>query len=492
MSQIPEDDRIEAAGDTVPRAPTVPRRTWLALSVAGVSILLFVLDSGLLAVSFPAIEREFPATPRSVLSWAATGFLVAQASLLLLSGRIADRAGRKLVYLGGVILFTTGALATSLAPTPSWLIGARVLQGAGAAFLTSSALALVLPLFPLSRRSAAIGVWGSIGSVGAVLAPTIGALVVLNQSWRWTFAGMVPIGILTVLVGRRVLDEPVTTRRPVAVDVVSVATGSFGLGCMATGLSQGRRWGWGSPLTVCVGAAAAGLLAIFVIRSRREVDPLFEVSLFRYRQWTANTIAAGFQQVGFFAWFLTTPLILVNLWGWTVLRAGGALAVGQVVAGMSGLFGGRWADRRGSTVPICAGAVVSAIGLLWLVFAASAQPDFWGVFLPACVIMGAGFGICGILTTGGALHGLPEHVLGAANSAHQLLRRIAGLIGVVLALAIVGDQTGPAILDAARQVWLMVAAAHLAMCVPLLLTARAGSDRRRVRVDRAEQVPATS
>jgi EmrB/QacA subfamily drug resistance transporter len=441
--------------------------------VGTASIFLFVLDSGLLSVAFPAIERDFSTTSRSTLSWAATGYLVALAGLLLVSGRLSDTKGRKPVYLFGVALFTIGAIATVAAPTPALLILARVVQGAGGAFLTSSALAMVLPLFPLERRGSVVGIWGGIGSIAAVLAPTAGALIVENISWRAAFAIEIPLGIATFIAGLLTLPTaapPVTTT--VRINLRSAFSGSIGLGLSAAVLSQGRRWGWTSRATLTAAVLGVTLLVTFFLLSKRDESPLFDFRLLRYRDWTSNTLAAGLQQIGFFTWFLTTPLILVNIWGWSVLKAGAAMALGQVASTVSGFLGGRWADRVGTKIPIVSSAFVTLLGPLWLAIAATSKPDFVKVFLPATLLMGAGGGICGMLTTAGALSRLPESVMGAANGAHQVFRRIFGLIGVAVALAVLGEAKGADLIGPARVVWLIIAVAHLAMCLPLVLKPR--------------------
>jgi EmrB/QacA subfamily drug resistance transporter len=459
-------------------APTIPRRSWVALAVGTASIFLFVLDSGLLSVAFPAIEKEFAGTSRSTLSWAATGYLVALAGLLLVSGRLSDTKGRKPVYLFGVALFTIGAVATVSAPTPGLLIAARVIQGAGGAFLTSSALAMVLPLFPMERRGSVVGIWGGIGSIAAVLAPTAGAWTVQNISWRAAFSIEIPLGVATFVAGWLTLPSaaaPVAST--VRINPRSALSGSIGLGLSAAVLSQGRRWGWTSRGTVGAAVVGVGLLVTFFALSKRDESPLFDFNLFGYRDWTTNTLAAGLQQIGFFTWFLTTPLILVNIWGWSVLEAGAAMALGQVASTVSGLLGGRWADRVGTTKPIVISAMVTLLGPLWLAIAATSKPNFVGVFLPATLLMGAGGGICGMLTTGGALSRLPDSVMGAANGAHQVFRRIFGLIGVAVALAVLGEAKGADLLGPARVVWLIIALAHVAMCIPLLLKPRTATAR---------------
>jgi EmrB/QacA subfamily drug resistance transporter len=449
----------------------VSRRTWVALAAASASIFLFVLDSGLLSVSLPAIEKQFPATPRSTLSWVATGYLVALASLLLVGGRVADRRGRKRVYLAGLAAFSFGAALTALAPNASLLIAARVVQGAGGAFMTASSLALVLPEFPQSRRHAAIGVWGAIGSIAAILAPTVGARVVDGWSWRVCFWAVAAIGSAAAIVGGRVLREPVDETRAAEINPASVITGSGGLGLLVLALSQGRRWGWQSSATIMVAAAAVALLVVFGAISRRERSPLLDLRLFNFPQWTTNTLAAGLQQIGFFSWFLTTPLILVNVWKWSVFRAGSAMALGQVASAITGFLGGRWADRRGTALPIVSTALITALGPLWLILTITTTPSFWRVFLPATLLIGAGGGVCGMLTTGGALEAMPPDTLGSANSAHQLFRRIAGTLGVAVALAMLGDRKGTDLLGGAKAVWLMIVIAHIAMCLPLLRAA---------------------
>ena len=139
--------------------PVRRRRAWRGVCVAAASVFLFVVDAGLVALSLPEVEAEFPGSSRSTIAWMASGFLVAQASMLLIGGRLGDQRGRKRFYLFGLLLFSFGAGLTAIAPTISLIIAARVLQGIGAAFLTSSALALVLPMFPSSKAPVVIGTW---------------------------------------------------------------------------------------------------------------------------------------------------------------------------------------------------------------------------------------------------------------------------------------------------------------------------------------------
>jgi EmrB/QacA subfamily drug resistance transporter len=442
------------------------RRAWTALCVAAASIFLFVLDSGLLSIALPSIEKEFSQTPRSIIAWTSTGFLVTLASLLLIGGRLSDAHGRKRFYLFGVVLFGFGSLCTSLAPTVQLLITARVIGGAGAAFLTSSALALVMPEFPLEKRGMMIGAWGSLGSTAAIVAPTAGALLTEHISWRLPFGLMAPMALAIYIIGRRVLIERVDSAPTASIDPVGIIVGPLALGLLVLGLSQGTRWGWGSPTTLAAVIGGMALLVVFVGRCARTANPLLDLSIFEVPQFRLNVIGSGLQQIGFFAWYVTTPLILKTVWGWSTFETGVGMALGQVAASVAAPIGGRWSDRVGTTQPIVTTAIVAAAGPMWIAVMASPTPRFATVFLPASILMGMGGGICGTLTTSAALYDLPAGTLGAANSVNQLIRRVCGTIGVAFAVALLGEAHGVALLASARRVWLMVSLAHLAMCLP--------------------------
>ncbi len=458
--------------------PARRRRAWTALCVAAASIFLFVLDSGLLSVALPSIEKEFSETPRSIVAWTATGFLVTLASLLLIGGRLSDARGRKRFYLFGVLLFGFGSLCTSLAPTVPLLITARVIGGAGAAFLTSSALALVMPEFPLQKRGMMIGWWGSLGSTAAIVAPTGGALLTEHISWRLPFGLIAPMSLAVFIVGKRVLVEQTDEPSSAAIDPVSVIVGPLALGLLVLGVSQGGRWGWGSSSTVGAIVLSAILLVVFIRRCGRVANPLLDLSIFGFPQFRLNVVGSGLQQIGFFAWYVTTPLILKTVWGWSTFETGVGMALGQVAASFSAPFGGRWSDRVGTTQPIVTSAIVAASGPMWFAATASNSPHFLTAFLPASVLMGMGGGICGTLTTSAALYDLPGATLGAANSVNQLIRRVCGVIGVAVAVALLGEAKGQSLLTPARRVWVMVSLAHLLMCVPYMVRRRAQSVRR--------------
>ena len=447
--------------------PARRRAAWTGVCVAAASIFLFVVDTGLVSLALPKIAAQNPRVSRSTLAWIATGFLLAQSSLLLVGGRLADRRGRKRFYLFGLTLFSIGAALTAMAPTVTWIIAVRIVQGIGAAFLASSALALVLPMFPAVKAPMVIGVWGGIGSVAAWLTPTLGALVV-EHNWRYAFAGIAPFGILIALVGRRVLPDDAEVDHTGRTDRISYYIGPIGLGLLMVVLAQGHRWGWLSPLVLSMALAACVLIGAFLRRCATSDVPLLDLAIFRTRTFSANALSGTLQQTGFYGWFLTGPLIMTALWGWSVRKAGLAMALGQVMASVASPLGGKMSMRYGNTRPIAVSSFITASGSAWLLLTASAEPNFVGVVLPASMLMGFGSGMCGTMTTGAALASLPSSTLGAGNSIVQLTRRMGGALGVALAAGLLGGRTGAGLLPGARRVWWTVTIIHVGMSAPLL------------------------
>lgn len=451
------------------------RRAWLGVCVAACSNALFVVDASLVSLSLPKVEAEFGDVARSTIGWMASGFMVAQTSLLLIGGRVGDRRGRKKFFLFGLMLFSLAALLTAAAPNIQLVIAGRVAQGAGAAFLTSSGLALVLPMFPHSKAPIVIGTWGAIGSAAAWLTPSLGALVV-EHSWRLAFVLVAPVGMTIFLIGRKVLVEQGADYLSGRTDRASYLLGPIGLGTMMFVLSQAPHLGWTSLPVVTLGPVAAVLIALFIQRCATTATPLLDLSIARTPIFAANALAGCIQQVGFFGWFLTGPLIMTGLWGWSVREAGLAVALSQVMSTIGAPIGGRMVTRFGYTPPIVVSSMITASGSFWLFLTATEQPDFWFSYLPAALVMGFGAAICGTMTVGAALGAIPAQSMGAGNSLLQLVRRMGGAIGVAVAIALLGNGTGDALLPGARRVWLMVTVVHIAMGVPLLLTRSAVRD----------------
>jgi EmrB/QacA subfamily drug resistance transporter len=182
-------------------------RRWKVLAVTSVAVFMSFLDVTIVNVAFPDIERDFAGSSRADLSWVLNAYNIVFAALLVPAGRLADLLGRRRLFLAGVVGFLAASVLCGLAPSPGWLVGARVIQAVAGAILVPTSLALLLPEFPPERRATAVAIWGATGAVAAALGPALGGLLVDGLGWRWVFFLNVPIGLAALVPARRLLRE---------------------------------------------------------------------------------------------------------------------------------------------------------------------------------------------------------------------------------------------------------------------------------------------
>src|SRR3954468_2594005 len=187
--------------DTMAITPAKERNPWVVLTSTSLAVFAVFLDTTIGFVSFPAISETFSAAGPSTVSWVLNAYTLVFAALLIPAGRLADRVGRRKMFLIGVVVFTTGAMLCSLSPTVGFLIAAEMLEAVGAAILVPASLALVLQTFPRNKIPVAVAIWGAIGAAAGAAGPTLGALVVSSLSWRWAFFINLPVGIVSFFLG---------------------------------------------------------------------------------------------------------------------------------------------------------------------------------------------------------------------------------------------------------------------------------------------------
>lgn len=447
------------APEGVAPAQEVTRRAWLSLALVSAATCVIILDLMAANVAFPFIERDFPSTPRSTLAWVSSGYAIASAALLMVAGRLSDRYGRRTVFLAGIGLFAAVSVVSATAPNPAVLIAARIVQGGGSAMITSTAIALLLPDFPPGKRGLALGIWGTTSSAGAAVGPTFGALAIQALDWRLVFLVNVPIGIVTLILGRRLLVEPPRPADAGRIDLLGTVVGTAATALLTLGILQGPGWGWASPSVVAILVAAAVLSAAFVLRCSRAAAPLVDLRLFRHAPFALANLSQAGTQLAIMAWFFTTPLFLINVWHYSALAGGGAVAIGMVVSFVS-VPVGHYSDRHGYRTVLIVGGLVSAAGMLVWVFGVGDTANFWTAYLAGLVLFGLGAGMVGIVVTNAALAGLPDHELAAANAVFQTIRKLVGAIGVAIAVALLGSRSTDSV-GAFRKVWAMIAIGYV-------------------------------
>lgn len=434
----------------------VSLRGWFALIVAGANFLV-VFDSTGLSAAFPSIELAFPDVPRSTLAWLSSGFSIPLASLLLLAGKLADRYGRRRIYLGGVALFGLGGIAATASVSIWMLIAARVVQGSGGAMMVATAVALALPEFPVSQRGRAVAVFGSVGATLALISPLVSAVAV-GISWRAVFVTGLPICLAVLIVGPRVLSEHPPVQEPEPLDVIGVIVGTGAVALLALGLLQSPLWGRTDLRTVSAIAVSAGLFAIFIRRGRTHPNPIMDLTLFSDRRYATATISQMGTQLAIFAFFFSIPLFVVNIWGWSQLRAGAMIAISLGLV-YSSLAFGRYADRHGYRRLLISGGLVISLGMVWWITMLGSRPSFL-LLLPGLVMLGLGQGMVGSIVTSAAMVTVPDHALARANAVHQTTRRMAHAVGVVAVVAILGDRDSESVMRF-RWVWGLILAGNL-------------------------------
>ena len=417
----------------------IPRRAWAVLAVTSIAGFAGALDLSMMFVAFPAIADAFPATSPAVLSWVVTVYGIVLAALLIPSGRLADRLGRRRVFLVGLAVFGAGALASGLAPGPAALIGARAVQAAGGAMVLPASMGVLLAEFPPSRRGTAIGTWGGVGGVATVAGPLIGSALLATVGWRGVLLVNVALAVIAFVGGARVLHE---SRVPDArlTDLGGSALLVITVTALALAITQGPARGWSDPLVVGALFAAGAAGTALVRRSTRRPDAVLDLELLADPLFRAANVVAFTFSAAFFAMFFGLVLFVTEMWGEPHSRAGLYVIPAQLTAAVVSFTGGKVADRVGHRRVMVPGALCFAAGSTVLALAVG-DNDTLGAWVVALVLMGGGIGAVFPSFQSGAVHGVPSAKFGAAAATTQTNSRVAGTLGVAGAVALVGGAT---------------------------------------------------
>ena len=238
----------------------ISRESWLALTVTTLVFFLVVIDVSAVNVAFPSIGDDFN-TGEAALSWILSGYNVVVASLLLAACRLGDSIGRKRAFLPGVAVFMGGSILCGLSQNTGQLVGSRVIQAVGGAFVLATAIAVVLPGFPPHKRSTVIGITGATGSLGAVFGPAVGSFIIDTWNWRGIFFINVPICLLVLVLGPRLLQESKNPAATGRIDLVGVAMGTTAIALIMLGIVQSESWGIDDPRSLALIAVGVALIA---------------------------------------------------------------------------------------------------------------------------------------------------------------------------------------------------------------------------------------
>lgn len=409
-------------------------RTTVALACAGA--FLAFLDTTIVNIAFPDIAASFSGAGRDVVSWVLDGYFVIIAALLVPAGGLADRFGHRRIFLTGIGGFALASALCAAAPTIGLLIAARVLQGAAAALIAPTSLALVLDQFPPERRSTGVGLWGAAAAFAAAVGPTLGGALVELSGWRLIFLVNLPLTIAILLLGRRIVVRARADER--LPDLLGSAMLALGLALLTLGIVESNAWGLGSLATIAVLAAGLALLAGVLARSYRHPRPLLEPELLRLASFRRGNLGTLLFAAAFFSLILGNVLFLTGVWRYSLLRAGLATLPGPLLSTLVSGPAGRLADRFGHRAVVAPGTVVFAAGVMVL-RSAGAQPDWLGLWLPGACLTGVGIGLAFPTLGSAAVRDVPDDRFATASAVNAAFRQVGAVLGTAILVAIVGE-----------------------------------------------------
>jgi EmrB/QacA subfamily drug resistance transporter len=406
---------------------TAPRNLTLALLVIAVAQLMVVLDVAIVNVALPSIQHALHFTATD-LEWVANAYAIAFGGLLLLGGRAGDLFGRLRLFVIGTLLFIVGSAAGGFATTSTFLIGARALQGVGAAIVAPTALSLLADTFAEGpQRNRALGVYSAVAAGGGAIGLLLGGVITTYLSWRWILFVNVPIGLVLALTAPRVLVA--TKGRPGRLDLPGATAVTAGSALLVYGLSETATHGWSDQRTLVPLAIAGVLLIAFVVIEAFSRQPLMPLRIFANRNRSGAyvlSLANGATLSGML--FLLT-LFLQGILGFSPLQAGFAFlpTAGGVV--ISAAITSRLLGRIGPRLPMISGALLAASGLFWLAHVAE-HADYAASILGPLVVFSLGAGQIFVATSVVAIAGVTPDETGLASALLNVGRQLGGSLGI--------------------------------------------------------------
>ena len=417
------------------------RRQKLTLVAAILGSALVSVDSSIVNVALPAIERDLGGG-LSAQQWISNAYLLALGSLILIGGSLGDIYGERRVFAMGVAAFGVVSFVCALAPTTGVLIAARAVQGGAAALITPSSLAIIVAAFTTKERGAAIGAWTAWGGIASIAGPLAGGVIVDQLSWRWIFALNIPLAVGTLVLVRAAVPPSVRVsgRR---IDVVGACLGAVALAGVVFALIEQPHYGWGSAAIIIPLAGGLACAVAFVAYERRAPEPMLKLELFSRRNFAIGNLETLSMYAGLGIFFFYLTIYVQQVAGYTALQAGLAtLPVTLVMFALSRRFGAL-ADRFGPRLFMGAGPVVAAIGLL-LLLGLGEHVSYVTDLLPGLLLFSLGLAVTVAPLTATVLADADQADAGIASAVNNAVARIASLIGVsavgiVVARTLVGD-----------------------------------------------------
>ncbi|HUY70613.1 MAG TPA: MFS transporter [Gaiellaceae bacterium] len=409
-------------------------KKWWTLTAVAFGLFMIMLDNTVVNVALPSMQRSLHLKV-SELEWVVAGYALTFGAFMLTGGKLADLLGRRKMFVAGLVIFTASSLACGLAGSASVLIGARVVQGLGAALMNPATLSIITVTFPPKQRGTAIGIWAGISALALAIGPLVGGIITERVNWNWIFFINVPVGVIGIAAAFAFISESRDTSREQRPDIPGLVTSALGLFALSYALIEANTYGWGSGRIL--GAFAVALVALggFVALESRQRLPMLDLSLFRNPVFSGANAVMLLVGLAMFGVFFYVSLFLQQILDYSPIQAGASFLPWTVLIILLAPQAGRLSDRLGSRGLVGFGMTVLA-GSLFLFSRMGGHESFWGL-LPAMLLGGVGMSATMAPVTSTAMASVPRDKAGVGSAVLNSMRQVGGSLGIAVMGAIV-------------------------------------------------------
>jgi len=449
------------------------RTRWLALLVLCLGDLMIVLDVTIVGVALPSIREDLGFSEES-LAWVVNAYLLTFGGFLLLGGRLGDLFGHQRLFLFGIALFTLASAACGFATSQELLVGARAVQGLGAAVVSAVALSLMMTLFTEpAERAKAMGIFGFVASGGGSIGVLLGGILTDALNWHWIFLVNVPVGILVVVLTVLLIPAGRVATAAQRLDVAGAVTVTVSLMLAVYAIVNGNEVGWTTARTLGLLAAAAALLAVFLLIEARVASPLVPLRLFRLRNIAVSNVVGVLWAGSMFAWFFLSALYLQLVLDYSPLQVGLAFLPGNLVMGALSIgLSAKLVLRFGIRPPLATGLLLAAVGLV-LFARAPVDGNFIVDVLPSMVLLGLGAGMAFNPVLLAAMSDVEPTEAGLASGVVNTSFMMGGALGLAVLASLAASRTDTLLASGESQAAGLAGGYHIAFLVGAIFAAGA-------------------
>jgi EmrB/QacA subfamily drug resistance transporter len=409
-------------------------RKWWTLGAVAFGLFMIMLDNTVVFVALSSIQSDLHIS-QSELEWVVSGYALTFAVLMLTGGKLADMLGRRLIFIVGLSIFTASSLACGLATGAAFLIGARVVQGVGAALMNPATLSIIVATFPPRQRGTAIGIWVGVSAMALAIGPLIGGILTEQINWSWIFFINVPVGIAGIIVSRLFITESRDESKEQRLDLPGLVSSAVGLFGLTYALIEGNNYGWGSARILAGFALAAVGLVTFVLLEHRQRVPMLDLALFKNPTFTGANLTMLLVALAMFGVFFFNSLYLGQVLGYSPIQTGATFLPLTILIVFVAPLAGRFSDKIGSRWLMGAGLVLLSASLLSF-STLGVDSSFWDI-VPGLILGGFGMSLAMTPTTAAAMGSVPVDKAGVGSAVLNSMRQVGGSLGIALMGAIV-------------------------------------------------------